>query len=107
VLQTATTKYCAKEIKKKLVENNVCLSQNLPSESSITRTDGDDLGYSYKRLNIVARESLTDSCEEKLIDYLSACNALDPRCMHFLTNALLSKQRETDITVSQLLDHLR
>jgi hypothetical protein len=93
------TEYCkwqqpsisAKEIKKKLVENNVCLSQNLPSESSITRTVRDDLGYSYKRLNVVARECLTDSCEEKLIDYLSVCSALDPRCMHFFDECSVIK----------------
>jgi len=70
------TEYCkqqqpsinAEEIQGKLVENNVCLAQNLPSKSLITRTVREDLGYSYKRLNVVSRESLSMQCEQRLID---------------------------------------
>ena len=49
----------AEEIQRKLVDNNVCLRENCPSTSSITRALREDLGYSYKRLNVTARESLT------------------------------------------------
>jgi transposase len=49
----------AEEIQRKLVDNNVCLRENCPSTSSITRALREDLGYSYKRLNVTVRESLT------------------------------------------------
>ena len=93
------TEYCkrqqpsisAKEIQQKLVENNVCLPQNLPSEPSVSRIVRHDLGYSYKRLCVVARESLTDSSEEKLINYLSVCSTLDPTSMHFFDECSVIK----------------
>ena len=50
----------AKEIQDLLVENNICLQQNLP-HSSISRCLRSDLGYSYKKLKVVARESHTRS----------------------------------------------
>ena len=93
------TEYCkqqqpsitAKEIQKKFVEDNVCLTENLPSESSISRTVLDDLGYSYKRLNVIARESLTENCEQRLLDYLSICSTLDSTSMHFFDECSVMK----------------
>lgn len=68
------TEYCkqqqpsisAEEIQGKLLEH-VCLIQNVPSKSSIQ----EDLDYSYKRLIVVPRESLSVECEQRLIDNLS------------------------------------
>jgi len=65
------------------LENNVCLIQNIPSKSSITRTVRGVLGYSYKWLKVVARESLSVECEQRLVNYLSVCSTLDARNMHF------------------------
>lgn len=85
------TEYCkqqqpslsAEEIQGKLLENNVCLIQNIPSKSSITRIVREDLGYSNKQLKVVARESSSVECEQGLVDYLSICSTLDTRNMHF------------------------
>ena len=49
----------AKEIQKQLIENQVVLPANVPSQASISRVLTSDLGYSYKRLTIVPKESLT------------------------------------------------
>ena len=40
----------ASEIQNLLLENHVCLPQNDPSQSSISRCLKSDLGYSYKRV---------------------------------------------------------
>jgi transposase len=80
-----------KEIQRKLVENNVCLAQNLPSNSSITRSLREDLGYSYK-LNVVAKESLNDAIEARLIEYLTVCSTLDAQTIHFFDECSVTKQ---------------
>ena len=93
------TEYCkqqqpsitANEIQKKLVENDVCLAQNVPSQASISRIVQDDLGYSYKRIVPVARESLTEANEQKLMDYLAVCSNLDPTSMHFFDECSVIK----------------
>jgi len=58
MLNETYTEFCkqppsisAKEIHRKLINNNMCLRENCPSTSSLTRA----LGYSYKRLNVTAR----------------------------------------------------
>ena len=81
----------AKEIQERLVQNNVCLLQNMPSKSSISRAVRNDLGYSYKRLNVVARESLTENNEEKLMDYLNVCSTLNPTTMHIFDECSVIK----------------
>ena len=71
------TEYCkqrrpsasAREIQQKLIDNQVCLAQNVPSVSSISRSLREDLGYSLKRLTVVPRESLTNQCNLRLIEY--------------------------------------
>ena len=43
----------------------------------------EDLGYSYKRLHKVTRESITERTKEKLFEYLATCKDKDPRTLHF------------------------
>ena len=81
----------AEEIQQKLVNNNVCLAENVPSSATITRALHDDLGYSYKQLNVTVRESLTENVQDRLTEYLTACSTIDARSMHFLTNVLSLK----------------
>ena len=81
----------AEEIQRKLVDNNVCLRENCPSTSSITRALREDLGYSYKRLNVTARESLTANTEQRLLEYLTACSTIDPTNMYFLDECSVIK----------------
>ena len=89
----------AEEIQDLLVENNICLQQNLPSQSSISRCLRSDLGYSYKKLKVVARESLTPEVQELLDRYLAAVCSVNIRIHYiFLMNVLLLKLQEIDVT---------
>ena len=81
----------AKEIQKQLIENQVVLPANVPSQASISRVLTSDLGYSYKGLTIVRKESLTDNAQERLEQYLTICNACDPRNMHFFDESSVIK----------------
>jgi transposase len=81
----------AREIQNLLVENKVCLPQNVPSESSISRCLRSDLGYSYKKLQIVARESLNPNAQAMLINYLAAVCNTDVRTLHFFDESSVFK----------------
>ena len=48
----------AVEVQKGLIENQVVLPANVPSQASISRVLTSDLGYSYKKMTIVPKESL-------------------------------------------------
>ena len=63
----------------------------MPSQASISRELTSDLGYSYKRLTIVPKESLTDNAQDKLEEYLSIYSACDPRNMHFFDESSVIK----------------
>ena len=81
----------ASEIQKQLIENQVVLPANVPSQASISRALTSDLGYSYKKLTIVPKESLTDNAQERLDEYLTICSACDPRNMHFFDESSVIK----------------
>ena len=105
-IRTATTdtnityiQYCkdqrasifAKEIQQEMINNQVCLAETVPSRASISRALNGDLGYSYKRLHKIARESITPENDEKLVEYLATCVDTDPRTMHFFDEASVVK----------------
>ncbi len=85
----------AEEIQKQLSENNVVLPNNMPSISSISRILTKDLGYSYKKLTVIAKESLTDDAQEKLENYLEMCSTCSPRNMHFFGESSVVKTSGT------------
>ena len=60
----------AAEVQKELIENQVVLPANVPSQASISRVLTSDLGYSYKKMTIVPKERLTDNAQERLDEYL-------------------------------------
>ena len=43
----------------------------------------DDLGYTKKKLTVVAHESLTPTASEKLNEFLAICAGIDPKTLHF------------------------
>ena len=59
----------AKEIRSKLVEDNVCAYQNLPSIRYINM-GLHEIGYTYKKLTSVPTESQTPNCQARYDDYL-------------------------------------
>ena len=79
------------EIQNKLVEDNVCLPENAPSRSSISRSLKHDLGYSYKKISVIPQESLTPENENRLFEYLTVCATIDPRTMHFFDESSVVK----------------
>lgn len=81
----------ATEVQKQLIENQVVLPANVPSQASISRVLTSDLGYSYKKMTIVPKESLTDNAQERLDEYLTVCSACDPRNMHFFDESSVIK----------------
>ena len=81
----------AKEIQRDLVSNQVCLPETVPSCASISRASRYDLGYSYKRLHKIARESLTERTQERLMEYLAAIEDKGYRTLHFFDEASVIK----------------
>ena len=59
--------------------NKVCLPENVPSRTSISRVLKDDLGYTKKKLTVVAQES---PASEKLNEFLAICAGIDPKTLH-------------------------
>ena len=71
------------EIRKKLVENRVCLAENVPSNASVSRIMTDDLGYSYKILRQIPAETDRPDVQEKVVRYLADVCDIDVNNMHF------------------------
>ena len=83
--------FIAARSKGKMVEGNVCLAQNVPSHSAISRILTQDLGYSFKKVSAVLQGSLTPDAEARLIQYLPVCMEIDPRTMHFFDECSVVK----------------
>ncbi|CAB4032712.1 Paired box pox-meso [Paramuricea clavata] len=81
----------AKELQHSLVENNVCLQQNVPSQSTVSRCLKSDLGYSYKKLKVIPRESLTPQAQDLLERYLAAVCSVNIRTLHFFDECSVVK----------------
>ena len=90
----------AEEIQRKLVDNRICLRENCPSKSSLTRAVREDLWY--KRLNVTPKESLTQNTEQRLQEYLSICSTINPTTMHFFDECSVIKT-----TGNRTYGHLR
>ena len=88
--QTQPSNY-GSEIQRRMVENNVCLAQNVPSRSAISRILTQDLGYSFKKVSAIPQESLTPDAEARLIQYLTVCAGIDPTTMHFFDECSVVK----------------
>ena len=80
--KTKPSTYAA-EIQRGLEENNICFPENIPSTSSISRVLRDDLGYTKKKLTVVAKESLMPANTERLTEFLARCITADPNTLHF------------------------
>ena len=72
-----------KEIQQQLLINNVCLPENIPSLSSISRILTSDLGYSYKQIEPIAREAERPDIIEKLEEYIAVISGVECNRLHF------------------------
>ena len=77
----------AKEIQQQLQKDGVCFPENVPSKSAISRILNSDLGYSYKKLSVIPRETERDDVVEKLQTYIAEVSTIDVNRLHFFDEA--------------------
>ena len=90
--KTAKPSIYAKEIRSKLVEDNVCTYQNLPSIRNMYINMGlHEIGYTYKKLTSVPTESQTPNCQARYDDFLSYISDMDAHSIHFFDESSVIK----------------
>lgn len=82
-LKTNKPSIYGKEIQQELQSNNVCLPENVPSRSSISRVLKADVGWSYKQISQIARETERPDVMEKLENYIADISGIDCNRLHF------------------------
>ena len=73
----------AAELQAGLLRDRVCTVENLPSKSTISNIICKDLGYTYKTLQVVPEESLTEANQLRTLNYIIQISELDPAKVHF------------------------
>ena len=82
-MKTGEASTYTKEIQSNLVKDKVCLPENVPSKSSISRILKDDLGYSYKKISCIPAETERPDVQEKLYEYIAVISGYAPNQLHF------------------------
>ena len=73
----------AVELQTGLLRDGVCTVENLPSKSTISNIIRKDLGYTYKKLQVVPEESLLEANQLRTLNYIMQLSELDPAKVHF------------------------
>ena len=73
----------AVELQTGLLRDGVCTVENLPSKSTISNIIRKDLGYTYKKLQVVPEESLIEANQLRTLNYIMQLSELDPAKVHF------------------------
>ena len=73
----------AVEIQAALLNDRVCTVDNLPAKSTIGDIIKNDLNYTYKKLTVIPKESLTEVVRERTLQYIMQMSELDPSRVHF------------------------
>ena len=71
----------ANEIRQDLINTNAI---GIPAESTIIRVLRDRLGYTYKKVTAIPRESERDDIRLKLVNFMEIMSATDLAKLHFL-----------------------
>ena len=82
-LKTNKPSMHGKEILQELQSNYVCLPENGPSRSSISRILKADVGWSYEQISQIARERERPNVMEKLENYIACISGKDCNRLHF------------------------
>ena len=82
-LKTNKPSIHGKEIRQELQRNYVCLPENVPSRSSISRILKTDIGWSYKQISQIPRERERPDVMEKLENYIADISGIDCNRLHF------------------------
>ena len=80
----------SREIQKKLLDDNVCTNENLPSARYINM-GLKEIGYTYKKLTSVPAESQTTNCQQRFDDTLSYISDIDVHSIHFFDESSVIK----------------
>jgi transposase len=70
-------------IRKKLLENDICNPQNVPSEKYLSQACVHELGLSYKKLDKIHMESQRDDVQMRFDDFTTFISNKDPNKFHF------------------------
>ena len=79
------------EIQEALINNNVCDVANIPACSTVSDILTKDLGFTWKKLTVCPKESLTDENLEKSLNYIMYMSGLDPSTVHFFDESSVIK----------------
>ena len=74
----------------KLLDDNVCTNENLPSARYINM-GLKEIGYTYKKLTSVPAESQTTNCQQRFDDTLSYISDIDVHSIHFFDESSVIK----------------
>ena len=70
-------------VQQELQRNYVCLPENVPSRSSISRILKTDIGWSYKQISQIPRERERPDVMEILENYSADISGIDCNRVHF------------------------
>ena len=82
--------FSQKIIKPKLLLDNVCVPETLPSKSYLNKGLS-ELGYSHKKIKSVPGESETPAYQAKYDAYLDLISDIDANTMHFFDECSVTK----------------
>ena len=82
-LKTNKPSIHGKEMQQELQRNYVCLPENVPSRSSISRILKTDIGWSYKQISQIPRERERSDVMEKVENYIADISGKDCNRLHF------------------------
>jgi transposase len=77
----------AREIREKLVTDNICNVNNVPSRRTIAHAINNELIFTRKHLSVIPSESLKPASQEKLMDYFDNISEFPARSIHFMDEA--------------------
>ena len=85
------------EIQEALINNNVCDVADIPACSTVSNILMKDLGFTWKKLTVCPKESLTDENLEKSLNYIMYMSGLDPSTVHFFDESRVIKMTPSRI----------
>ncbi|XP_070550710.1 paired box protein 1 homolog [Ptychodera flava] len=77
----------ASEIRAELLRESICTEETLPACRTIYEILRRDLNYSYKKIQSIPAEQLTERNLQRIMLYIDAVTQLDPLSVHFFDEA--------------------
>ena len=72
------------ERQQKLAENGISLQQNVPCTSQLSKCCVHNLGFTYKKLENISKETSSYDIERKFDNYVTLISSKNPNTFHFL-----------------------